>query len=45
MRAGGSSVKRAENWRRLRWHVSVARMKWLFWDGIYLNYEMGYKLQ
>ena len=22
-----------------------ARMKWLFWDGIYLHYEMGYKLQ
>ena len=22
-----------------------ARMKWFFWDGIQLNYEMGYKLQ
>ena len=22
-----------------------ARMKWLFWDGINLHYEMGYKLQ
>jgi len=30
MRAGAPSVKRAENWRPLRWHVSVARMKWLF---------------
>jgi len=27
------------------WAGEGARMKWLFWDGIYLNYEMGYKLQ
>jgi hypothetical protein len=30
MRAGAPSVKRAEKWRCLRWHVSVERMKWLF---------------
>src|SRR2546428_10278270 len=30
MRAGAPPVKRAENWRPLRCHVSVARMKWLF---------------
>src|SRR5207302_11040887 len=29
-RAGAPAVKRAENWRPLRWHVSGARMKWLF---------------
>src|SRR2546428_9543770 len=30
MRPGAPPVKRAENWRLLRCHVSVARMKWLF---------------
>lgn len=29
----------------IHWAGEGARMKWLFWDGIYLNYEMGYKLQ
>jgi pyrroloquinoline-quinone synthase len=29
----------------IHWAGEGARMKWLFWDGIYLHYEMGYKLQ
>lgn len=29
----------------IHWAGEGARMKWLFWDGIYLHYEMGYRLQ
>ena len=36
---------RAEKDRVIYWARQAARMKWLFWDGIHLHYEMGYKLQ
>jgi hypothetical protein len=29
----------------IHWAGEGARNKWMFWDGIYLHYEMGYKLQ
>lgn len=28
-----------------RWARESARMRWLYFDGIYLHYELGYKLQ
>jgi pyrroloquinoline-quinone synthase len=36
---------RAQQDLAIYWAGEGARMKWLFWDGIYLHYEMGYKLQ
>lgn len=35
----------AEQDLAIHWAGEGARRKWLFWDGIYLHYEMGYKLQ
>ena len=29
----------------LHWAREGARMKYMFWDGINLHYEMGYRLQ
>ena len=29
----------------IHWAYESARMRWLYFDGIYLHYEMGYKLQ
>ena len=29
----------------IHWAREGARMKWMFWDGINLHYEVGYKLQ
>jgi len=29
----------------IHWAGEGARMKWMFWDGINLHYEVGYKLQ
>ena len=38
-------VTRADKDLAIHWAREGARMKWLFWDGIALHYETGYRLQ
>ncbi len=50
---GGRAFKLLEKYCRtpeeramaIRFAGDGARMKWMFWDGIHLHYELGYKLQ